>query len=152
MRKCFDWDKNILNISDTNGNSFNLKFKDLKTIVTGASASGKSLLCSIIHDNMMDLNDEDNKVYDTSNIVLLDKTNMHYISSMKDKLIVIDRTDLTLDKEAVEMINMDWGTNKYLIFSRKPLGIDLSPNYYAELEKSGNEIRLTYLFNEEGWN
>lgn len=101
---------------------------------------------------MLDLNDEDNKVYDTFNIVFLDKTNMHYISSMKNKLIVIDRADLTLDKEAVEMINMDWGTNKYLIFSRKPLGIDLSPNYYGEFIEKNGVVEIKYEFDVGGWN
>lgn len=156
MKRCFDWNKNILKISDMSGNEFELKFKDLKTIVNGDSATGKTLLCSIIRSYMDDMNDDLNKVYDTSNIVLLDKNNMQYIKNMKDKLIIIDRADIILDKDTVEAINIDWGINKYLIFSRKPLGINLSPNYYAIFEntsrENGNIVRLKYLCNIGGWN
>ena len=146
MKQCFDWNNNILNISDLNDNVFNLKFKGLKTIVTG-----KSLLCSIIREIQNDKNIVGKK-YDASNLFLVTEENMYNIKNIQDKLIIIDRADIILDSEVINMINNDWGYNKYLIFSRRPLGIDLSPNYFAELEEKDKVFSLKYMFNKKEWN
>ena len=149
MKQCFDWNNNILNISDLNDNVFNLKFKGLKT--TGKSATGKSLLCSIIREIQNDKNIVGKK-YDASNLFLVTEENMYNIKNIQDKLIIIDRADIILDSEVINMINNDWGYNKYLIFSRRPLGIDLSPNYFAELEEKDKVFSLKYMFNKKEWN
>ena len=151
MKQCFDWNHNILHIVDLNDNIFYLNLKGLKTIVTGKSATGKSLLCSVIREIQKDKNIAGKK-YDASNIFLIDEDNLHNIDDKKDKLIIIDRADIILDSEAIHMINNDWGYNKYLIFSRKPLGIDLSPNYFAVLEEKDKAFSLNYLFDVKGWN
>lgn len=151
MKQCFDWNNNILNISDLNDNVFNLKFKGLKTIVTGKSATGKSLLCSIIREIQNDKNIVGKK-YDASNLFLVTEENMYNIKNIQGKLIIIDRADIILDSEVINMINNDWGYNKYLIFSRRPLGIDLSPNYFAELEEKDKVFSLKYMFNKKEWN
>lgn len=119
--------------------------------MTGKSATGKSLLCSVIREIQKDKNIAGKK-YDASNIFLIDEDNLHNIDDKKDKLIIIDRADIILDSEAIHMINNDWGYNKYLIFSRKPLGIDLSPNYFAVLEEKDKAFSLNYLFDVKGWN
>ena len=111
MKQCFDWNNNILNISDLNDNVFNLKFKGLKTIVTGKSATGKSLLCSIIREIQNDKNIVGKK-YDASNLFLVTEENMYNIKNIQDKLIIIDRADIILDSEVINMINNDWGYNK----------------------------------------
>lgn len=151
MKQCFDWNNNRLNIVDLNDNIFDLNFKGLKTIVTGKSATGKSLLCSVIMEIQKDKNIV-GKRYDASNVFLVNEDNLYKIKDKKNKLIIIDRADIILDSEAINMINNDWGYNKYLIFSRKPLGVDLSPNYFAVLEEKDKVFRLNYLFNIKGWN
>ena len=67
MKQCFDWNNNILHIVDLNDNIFYLNLKGLKTIVTGKSATGKSLLCSVIREIQKDKNIAGKK-YDASNI------------------------------------------------------------------------------------
>lgn len=151
MKQCFDWDSNVLYIEDLSGNIFDLHFKDLKTIVTGKSATGKSLLCSLIKEIQNDKNIVGKK-YDAGNLCLIHEDNMHRIKEIKGKLIIIDRADIILDDEAVQMINDDWGYNKYLIFSRKALGIELSPNYFGEFEIKDKVFTLKYLFDVKGWN
>lgn len=151
MKQCFDWNSNILYLEDLNGNIFDLHFKDLKTIVTGESATGKSLLCSIIREIQKDKNIVGKK-YDADNLFLIHEENMHQIKDVKEKLIIIDRADIILDNAAIQMINQDWGYNKYLIFSRKALGIELSPNYFGEFEIKNKVFTLNYLFDVKGWN
>lgn len=48
MQQCYDWQSNVLKFTDVNGNKYNLKFRGNKTIVHGDSATGKSLLCTML--------------------------------------------------------------------------------------------------------
>lgn len=152
MKKCFNWDNNTLYVSDLSGNTFNLEFKGFKTIINGKSAAGKSLLCGILENLMSDLNPDDFKEYDTSNIFIVNKQNITSLRNLKRNLIIIDRADIILDKKTVEIINYDCGINKYLIFSRKPLGIDISPNYFGILEEHNGVFTIKYEFDIGGWN
>lgn len=51
----------------------------------------------------------------------------------------------------VEIINADRGDNRYLIFLRKPMGIELSPNYFGTLCKKDGELQLEYECYVRGW-
>ena len=150
MKKCYDWEKNILEFEDVNGNRYFLKFKGNKTIVQGESASGKTLICSMLKDYIDD-NNIDLKPYDAGNIFMLSKDNIDKIEKQINKLIIIDRAEFILNKETIDFINQDRGINRYLIFLRKPMGIELSPNHFAILTKHEDVINLTYEYNELGW-
>lgn len=150
MKQCYDWDDNLLSFTDINDNAFYLKLKGNKTIVSGKSATGKSLLCDILK-NYTDDNNTGLKPYNADNIFIANKDNRDKISAQKKKLIIIDRAEFILTREIIDTINRDRGINRYLIFLRKPLGIELSPNHFAVLKKEGNQITLEYEFDVKGW-
>lgn len=153
MVRCFDWNTNTLNIETNTGIKFNLVLKGYKTIVCGNSATGKTLLCNVINGYMQDsLNDPVLRKYNTDNIFILNAQNKQELKTIRYKLIIVDRADLILDDTDIEIINSDTDINKYLIFSRKPLGIYISPNYFGELKDKGDGIEIEYLFNVGGWN
>ena len=81
-----------------------------------------------------------------------DADNISEISEVKDKLIVIDRADIILDKTTVKTINND-SSNRYLIFARKPLGIEVTPNHFAEFQfdYDKRQVTINYLFDVKGW-
>lgn len=150
MKQCYDWKENRLTVEDIYGNIFDLKFKGQKTVVGGRSGTGKTFLCTIL--NKLESVEDSDKIYDTSNIVLIDKRNVGILETFVNKLIIIDRSELVLDSKKVEFINDDFNKNRYLIFVRKHIGIILSPNYYANILRRDNKFELKYEFNVKGWN
>ena len=119
MQQCYDWQSNVLKFTDVNGNKYNLKFRGNKTIVHGDSATGKSLLCTMLKSYINDNNNASFKPYNADNIFIVSKDNKDKLSLQKGKLIIIDRAELILDEQMVEIINADRGYNRYLIFLRK---------------------------------
>lgn len=150
MEQCYSWENNILNFTDVNDNKYCLKFKGNKTIVCGNSATGKTLICNMLR-NYIDDNNVGIKPYNVDNIFLLSRDNKDKVYEQKDKLIIIDRAEIFIDSELVNFINADRGTNRYLIFLRKPIGIELSPNYFATLIRVDNRLELAYQFDVKGW-
>lgn len=150
MRQCYNWDDNVLRFTDVNDNRFNFEFKGNKTIVSGESASGKTLTCNMLTKFRRDSNKM--KPYDSDNIFILNEDNKDKIIDQDGKLIIIDRAELMLDSNLVDFINRDRGKNRYLIFLRKPIGIELSPNHFAELINNNGEISLQYEYDVKGWN
>ena len=116
MQQCYDWQSNVLKFTDVNGNKYNLKFRGNKTIVHGDSATGKSLLCTMLKSYINDNNNASFKPYNADNIFIVSKDNKDKLSLQKGKLIIIDRAELILDEQMVEIINADRGYNRYLIF------------------------------------
>ncbi len=148
MKQIYDWESNTLNLLSPEGYRFSMKFRGDKTIVSGASASGKTLLCNMIRSIANDLNRF--KLYSAGNIFIADFNNKEKIKEQEGKFIVIDRADLILNDEIVMFINSDC-KNRYLLFSRKSMGIKLTPNYFAEMQFDGDTFGLRYLFNAWGW-
>ena len=151
MQQCYDWQSNVLKFTDVNGNKYNLKFRGNKTIVHGDSATGRSLLCTMLKSYINDNNNASFKPYNADNIFIVSKDNKDKLSLQKGKLIIIDRAELILDEQMVEIINADRGDNRYLIFLRKPMGIELSPNYFGTLCKKDGELQLEYECYIRGW-
>ena len=151
MQECYNLEDNILDFRDLNGIRYHFKFKGTKTIVCGATATGKTLLCN----KLLDIINDDNigmKPYDASNIFIMTRENKKLLYEQRENLIIIDRAEMMLNDEDIEFINNDTSINRYLIFARAPLGIYLSPNYFAEIICNGIELEIRYLFNERGWN
>lgn len=150
MKQSYDWKRNILDFTDINGNRFYLKFKGDKTIVSGKSASGKTLLCTRLK-KLIDDKNINMKPYGADNIFIMTQDNTEKLSNQKNKLIIIDRAEQLLTESIVEFINQDFN-NRYLIFLRKSVGIELSPNHFAELYNDGdNTIKIKYDFDVKGW-
>lgn len=150
MIQCFDWDSNTLNIKTNSKIEFLIHLKGNKTILCGSSATGKSLLCNTISKYQNSFNDQALQKYDLNNIIILNKYNKKELSSASNRLILVDRADLLLEPADIDIINEDTGRNKYMISSRKPLGIYLSPNYFAHLKRKDNIISVEYLFDIRG--
>ena len=56
-----------------------------------------------------------------------------YAKNREGKLIVIDKTDLHLTKDMVEIINYDFN-NRYIIICRTVLGLHTTPDSIVEIE------------------
>lgn len=151
MIKCYNWEENSLYIKDTYGNIFDIPFRGNKTIVRGNSGTGKSLLYNTLKHIKYSKNSTKFNRYDVDNIVLVDEGNIDNISEYDSKFIIIDRGDIIITPKATEIINSDFGKNRYLIFARKHLGIELSPNYYATMTNKNKIFSLEYAFSVKGW-
>ena len=112
---------------------------------------GKSLLYSTLKYIKSSRNSEKFNRYDVDNIVLADEENIKDIGEYENKLIIVDRGDMVVTQEATKVINSDFGRNRYLIFARKSLGIELSPNYYATIVNHNKVFCLEYAFSIKGW-
>lgn len=136
----YDWKNNLINFIDCNGINFYIHLKGNKNIVTGKSGTGKTLMCVRLKELQAD------------NVYVAGADNISKIAEVKDKLIVIDRADIILDKTTVKAINND-SSNRYLIFARKPLGIEVTPNHFAEFqfEKDKRQVTINYFFDVKGW-
>ena len=152
MERCFDWDLG-LHLKCNKNIEFKLWLKGFKTIIAGDSGTGKTLLCNKIKElQENNINAGWLRKYDVGNIVIYNRSKLEDIKKLKRNLIIIDRADLILDKETIDWINYDCGYNKYLIFGRKPLGINLSPNYFGEFISVDGVIQVRYEFDVPGWN
>lgn len=151
MKYCYDWDKNemVFKIPGMKY-KYELRFKGRKTIVGGKSATGKTMLCNVLKE-ILDYQGIAAKDYDASNVFILNNDNKDKLRNQVQKLIVIDRGEIQIDNEIKNFINQD-RKNRYLLFLREPIGINLSPNYFADMEKRRDSIILNYRYNEQGWN
>jgi len=143
----YNWESNELSVEDKYGNRYNLIFRGNKTIVKGESGTGKTHLVNIIKDIKESYNEE---YYDTKNIFILTRENKTEILNIERKLIIIDSADLVLDDESIKFINRDT-QNRYLIFTRVPMGFELSPNHKADFETVGKTTSIKYRFSVRGW-
>ena len=136
----YDWENNLINFTDCNGINFYIQLKGNKNIVTGKAGTGKTLMCTRLKELQAD------------NVYVADAGNISEIVEVKDKLIVIDRADIILDKTMVKAVNND-SSNRYLIFARKPLGIEVTPNHFAEFQfdYDKRQVTINYLFDVKGW-
>lgn len=149
MKECFDLETNRLLLDTVGGIKYDLQLRGVKTIVNGDSATGKTLLCDSIQKLMEDDNVE--VPYDVSDIFILHRYNREDLVKQSNKLVIIDRAERQLTSELIEHINSDRGFNHYLIFLRKPIGICLSPNYFAHFKMQQDVVTLEYQYNVEGW-
>lgn len=103
----------------------------------GDSATGKSLLCTMLKSYINDNNNASFKPYNADNIFIVSKDNKDKLSLQKGKLIIIDRAELILDEQMVEIINADRGYNRYLIFLRKPYGNRVVTELFRDVVQEG---------------
>lgn len=145
----YNWDENRICFTDKYDNKFNIELRGQITIINGDSASGKTLLCSKIRDMQKDKNKLMQK-YNSDNIFIFNEDNKDKLSQQRHKLVIIDRADILLSDKEEDIIDND-RYNRYLIFVRRPLNIEVSPNHLADLVRHGNEITAQYEFNVRGW-
>lgn len=148
MQQVYDWDTNKISFISSGDLKFDLELRGEKNIVSGTSASGKTLLCNIIAGIKGDLNSV--KQYEATNIYLANQNSLEGIRAQENKLIIMDRADLLLDAGMVDFINHDY-KNRYLLFLRKPMGLEITPNHFAEMVFSDDTFKLRYLFSVGGW-
>lgn len=86
MQQSYDWNNNIIQFEDKYCNKFNLQLRGKITIVTGDSASGKTLLCnklkSIKHDKNLS-----KQIYRADNIFLVNDDNIDALINQKKNLL-----------------------------------------------------------------
>lgn len=149
MEKIYNWESNTLDYSDKYGNHYLLELKGSKNIIKGCSGTGKTFLYESL--KKLSLAKDDVSKYDLSNIALVNAENKGKTSQYKNRLIIIDDADLILDSERVKKINEDTN-NRYLFFSRVPIGLEVSPNHEADFIVDDDGVtRLKYRFSVKGW-
>lgn len=144
MEKVYDWGTNILSVNDKLGNKYYLELRGDKNIVKGCSGSGKSFLVdrlSKLKKNTLGISE-----YDVSNIVVLSVDNIDKLKDYKNVLIIIDNAEVLLTGEDIDIINNDIN-NRYLVFTRVPLGIGVSPNHHADLVTENGVTKMSCRFN-----
>lgn len=149
MKKVYDWETNRIEFDDKDGNIYNLQLRGNVNIVVGDSASGKTLLCNKIMNIARDKNIVARK-YSADDMFVVNEDNVDKLKENNHTLILIDRAEQILDDDLVDYINRDI-SNRYLIFTRKSLGIEITPNHVAEMREHDREFRLEYRYNVGGW-
>lgn len=147
MVDAYNYETNILDINDKYGNHYRLELRGNKNIIKGNSGTGKTYLSDLIESIKKK---EVQSEYNVDNIIILNALNIDQLKAFKNKLIIIDRAEFLLDSQAVLYINSDLD-NRYLIFSRVPLGVDLSPNHQADFCTQGDTTVMLYRFEVKGW-
>lgn len=148
MKQMYEWSSNIIKFSDKYKNEFELELRGRITVIYGASATGKTLVCNRIKQ----IQNDDNigaATYVADNILLVERSNKDKVYETKQKLIVIDKAERLLDDKLIEHINQD-GSNRYLLMLRKPVGIDATPNHYGVLSRERNKVMIEYKYNIGG--
>lgn len=105
----------------------NFKFTNNITILTGASASGKTASFSFIRECMAL-----NRNILCINYLDYQKDIKEMISGVKGKLIVIDNADILLNDETRKYISVD-AQNQYLIIGRNPKNLFVTKENLFEL-------------------
>lgn len=144
----YSFDENELIVKTKENVCFDLKMRGSICIINGGSGSGKTFLCEYIQNAKNSLNMDFGERF--SNVFILNVQNKNQIIELKNNLIIIDRADLVMTKDLADFINRD-KKNKYLVMARGVTGIDVSPNYYATLQKERNCFKLNYAFSEKEW-
>lgn len=111
-------------------------FTNNLTIVTGDSASGKTLVFSLIRECMV-MNPE----ILCLNYLDYQKDIKNVINKVSRKLIVIDNADILLGNETRKYISVD-GENQYLIMGRNPRNLFVTKENLFELisERDGEQV------------
>lgn len=86
MHSVYDWNSRVLSISGKNSVSYELFIRKDIVIVSGESASGKSMLCGMISDAKSDKNPVAS--YDVSNIVILSGDNLPLLTGFEKSLLL----------------------------------------------------------------
>lgn len=131
----------------------NVEFKfslRCRTVIKGDSGSGKTYLVELIQDRQRAERENDEESTMPNVTVITNKEAVDTIRKVKRHLIIIDRADYILNEDAVKYINSDCN-NIYLIYSRKQIGLEISPNYVGKLKRIGNIITLEYEYSIGGW-
>ena len=116
----------------------NFEFTNNITILTGASATGKTASfsfmreCMAVNSNIVCINYQDYK-----------KDIKKIIAAETGKLIVIDNADILLDDDTRKYISMD-DKNQYLIMGRNPKNLFATSDNLFELvsEKKGEQTEF----------
>lgn len=147
MHSVYDRNSRVLSISGKNSVSYELFIRKDIVIVSGESASGKSMLCGMISDAKSDKNPVAS--YDVSNIVILSGDNLPLLTGFEKKLIIIDEAHLLLREEHIEYINASRNV-RFLVFDRVPIGLNVTPNGKADLVCEDGVFRLKYRYDVKG--
>lgn len=148
-KQCYNWEENRLRFKDSNNKEYDIKLRGNITVVNGDSASGKSL---VVH-KLSEFKARNNKgmtPYSIDNIFIVNMDNKDKILEQHDKLIIIDRAEMIMTPDLAYFINRD-SENRYLVYSRAPIGIEVSPNYYANMIDENGVLKIRYLYSVKGW-
>lgn len=84
MRQVYNWENNTIHFKDKNENVFHMQLRGRITIVTGDSATGKTLLCSRLNSVKHDRNINAQR-YKADNVFILNEDNIDKLKSQRNK-------------------------------------------------------------------
>lgn len=152
MEKVYDFKQNILDYTSKNGLRFYLQLRGNITLIVGNSGTGKSYFTNLMIDEKTNEKYNKNKVFHFDNIYIVgEELTIQELERLENNLIIIDRGDFKrIEEDILKYMDQDI-QNMYLIFSRNNHGLNITPNYYGEFVRNGNEITIYYKYNEVGW-
>lgn len=134
MQEIYDWNANKIHYETKDGLVIDFQLRDRITVISGESATGKTLLCNFIRK--VANNKNKTKDYCATNIIIIDTTNINLMYEIKHKLFIIDNAEITLSKKDIDFIdnNSYYYENRYLVMARDIVGFSISPNHFAEIK------------------
>ena len=114
----------------------NFEFTNNITILTGASATGKTASfsfireCMAVNPDIVCINYQDYQ-----------KDIKKLIASETGKLVVIDNADILINNEIRRFINFEF-SNQYMLFLRNCDGLNVSDKSFKVLKQDNNRITL----------
>lgn len=138
----YNYDNAMLEFKTSNNIIFNLQLRPRITIVHGDTATGKSFFVNELEQAKISF--DELKIPDLNNVIIYDGNKFPEDTK---SLVMIDRGDLvvtdTLAKKILKTKNLH-----FLIFMRKPISLNLTPNYYGTFVRSDNTVTIDYRFSE----
>ena len=151
--KAYNKETGVLFFKSAKGFTVNLEIRRPITKLLGDSATGKSFIVGMILVNKE--SEETNSMdaeFSFSNIeVIKGKKDLGLLSSTNPDLFIIDRSDYVLEDEDIELIKKLSVYKDFLVIGRGVVGLNLSPNYIAELYEKDKTFFLYYRYSVKGW-
>lgn len=136
----------LQHITFTNGNiKFDIKLASNLTLVLGESGVGKTFFYHSFKDKVLTEGKEEDVLFFNYDYVPQIKVLYEIIRKSNNKLIIIDNSELLLNKEMKQYISRD-KNNYYVIFTHTLKGYILRRDSAANMVLKDNTLCLDYVF------
>lgn len=136
---------------DTLSVRYDLELRGHITIITGDSATGKTLLINRIQELQVDERLNNFKHLDVDREIKILGIESEITSIVNGCFYIIDNADLVLDTTLRDDIMRNRFDSRFLIFGRSDYNLGLSPNYFGEFYNDSGVIKVHYDFSSKGW-
>lgn len=142
----FDYQNNRLYFEARHGFIFDLQLRSRITIITGASATGKTLLFDSLY--AIKRGGRFNK-FNMEKIHLFTVDNQVEFPD-EECLVIIDRGDIVIDDSVCQKI-MDARKAHFLLFLRSGRNLHVPPSQFGEFVRNDKMIHIQYAWDTDNW-